>query len=126
MKRHLITDCSGLPLAVVLIDTNANDGVPFEELLDDIPPIDGKMGRPRRGRTSPMLTRSRTTAIIGRSASSRDRSPHCDVGHGDQPEAGPTPLGHRVHLRPGNRYRRLVTCYERRSDIHHAFTSLAR
>ena len=42
-KRHLITARKGLPLAFVL--TDANDGVPFEELLDSIPPVGGQHGR---------------------------------------------------------------------------------
>ena len=47
-KRHLITDRHGTPLAFVLTGANTNDSMPFEELLDSIPSIGGKIGRGRR------------------------------------------------------------------------------
>jgi hypothetical protein len=47
-KRHLITDRRGIPLAFILTAANVHDSVPFEDLLDSVPPIAGKCGRPRR------------------------------------------------------------------------------
>jgi hypothetical protein len=47
-KRHLITDRNGVLLTFLLTGANTNDGMPFEELLDKIPSISGKPGRPRR------------------------------------------------------------------------------
>src|SRR6202048_5416539 len=47
-KRHLVTDRRGIPLAFLLTGANVHDSVPFEELLDAIPPVAGKLGRPRR------------------------------------------------------------------------------
>ena len=46
-KRHIITDANGLPLVVHTTPANINDGVPALKLLDLIPPIKGKCGRPR-------------------------------------------------------------------------------
>ena len=46
-KRKLVTDGNGIPLAFVLTGANTNDSMPFEELLDRIPPIGGKTGRAR-------------------------------------------------------------------------------
>jgi transposase len=48
MKRHLITDRSGLPLAFVLTGADTNDSVPFEELLDSISLFAGQRGWARR------------------------------------------------------------------------------
>jgi hypothetical protein len=47
-KRHLITDRRGIPLAFALTGANVHDSVPFEELLDAVPHVGGKRGRPRR------------------------------------------------------------------------------
>jgi hypothetical protein len=47
-KRHLITDRHGIPLAFLLTGAHVHDSVPFEELLDAVPPVAGKRGQPRR------------------------------------------------------------------------------
>ena len=47
-KRHLLTDRRGIPLAYLLSGANTHDSRPFEDLLDAVPPIPGKPGRPRR------------------------------------------------------------------------------
>ncbi len=47
-KRHLIVDRNGIPLAVCVTGANRHDSVVFEELIDALPPIGGKPGRPRR------------------------------------------------------------------------------
>lgn len=47
-KRHLLTDRRGIPLAFLLTGANTHDSVPFEELLDAVPPVRGRRGRPRR------------------------------------------------------------------------------
>jgi transposase len=47
-KHHLITDASGLPLACGLTAANANDITQLLALVDAIPPVRGRPGRPRR------------------------------------------------------------------------------
>jgi transposase len=47
-KHHLITDGGGIPLATILTGANAADISQLEALVDAIPPIRGKPGRPRR------------------------------------------------------------------------------
>jgi transposase len=47
-KRHLVTDRRGIPLAFLLTGANTHDSRPFEDLLDAVPPVAGKPGRPRR------------------------------------------------------------------------------
>lgn len=48
MKHHLITDGHSTPLAVLLTDGNRNDVTQPLPLLDAIPPIRGRIGRPWR------------------------------------------------------------------------------
>jgi transposase len=47
-KRHLLVDGRGAPLALRLTGANRNESLEAMSLVDDIPPIRGKHGRPRR------------------------------------------------------------------------------
>ena len=48
MKHHLICDGGGLPLKVITTGGNVNDVSPALDLVDGIPPVAGRPGRPRR------------------------------------------------------------------------------
>lgn len=45
-KHHLITEAQGIPLAVILTGANRNDVTQLHALIEAIPPIRGKRGRP--------------------------------------------------------------------------------
>nr|WP_286160441.1 IS5 family transposase [Streptomyces yunnanensis] len=47
-KHHLITDATGIPLAATLTGGNRNDVTQLIPLLQAVPPVRGKRGRPRR------------------------------------------------------------------------------
>src|SRR5436309_2279502 len=47
-KRHLLVDGKGTPLAVRITGANRNESLEAMNLVDDIPPIRGQRGRPRR------------------------------------------------------------------------------
>jgi transposase len=47
-KHHVITDAQGIPLAARLTGANAHDVTQALELVDAIPAVKGKRGRPRR------------------------------------------------------------------------------
>jgi transposase len=47
-KRHLLIDGRGTPLAVRITGANRNESLEAMNLVDDIPPIRGRRGRPRR------------------------------------------------------------------------------
>src|SRR5262245_1719691 len=47
-KRHLLVDGRGTPLAVRLTGANRNESLEALNLVDDVPPIRGRRGRPRR------------------------------------------------------------------------------
>src|SRR6266700_5218471 len=47
-KHHLLVDGSGVPLAWTLTGGNRNDITQLLELLDRVPPVRGRVGRPRR------------------------------------------------------------------------------
>jgi len=45
-KHHLVTDANGIPLSVKLTGANRHDVTQLIPLIDSIPPIAGKVGRP--------------------------------------------------------------------------------
>ncbi|MFJ1643113.1 MULTISPECIES: transposase [unclassified Streptomyces] len=47
-KHHLICDGSGTPLEVITTTANVNDITQTDNLIDGIPPVAGRPGRPRR------------------------------------------------------------------------------
>jgi transposase len=47
-KHHLNCDAGGIPLAVALTGGNRNDITQLIPLIDAVPPIRGRCGRPRR------------------------------------------------------------------------------
>ncbi|GAA1342492.1 hypothetical protein GCM10009647_086390 [Streptomyces sanglieri] len=47
-KHHLITDATGIPLAATLTGGNRNDVTQLIPLLQAVPPVRGRRGRPRR------------------------------------------------------------------------------
>lgn len=47
-KHHIITDAGGVPLAVKLTGANRHDVTQLVPLVESIPPIAGKAGRPRK------------------------------------------------------------------------------
>lgn len=47
-KRHVITDRQGIPLMFCVTGANRHDSVVFGELVDALPAVRGKPGRPRR------------------------------------------------------------------------------
>lgn len=125
-KHHLITDARGVPLAVILTPANTHDVTQLIPLVDAIPPVRGKRGRPRR----------KPDAVQG------------DRGYDSEPHRrtlrrlGITPIIAKRNTEHGSglgvtrwvvertiswlhQYRRLRVRYERRSDIHEAFLSIA-
>ena len=46
-KHHLLTDAQGIPLAIVLTKANRHDVTQLIPLLDRVPAVKGKPGRPR-------------------------------------------------------------------------------
>ena len=47
-KHHLLTDSSGIPLAISLTGAQRNDVTQLLALIDGVGPVRGKLGRPRR------------------------------------------------------------------------------
>jgi transposase len=47
-KHHLLTDSTGIPLAISLTGGHRNDVTQLLPLIDGVAPVRGKVGRPRQ------------------------------------------------------------------------------
>ena len=125
-KPHLICDAHGLPLAVVLAGGNRNDVTQLIRLLNAIPPIRGRRGRPLRRSGRIYADRGYDHDKYRRLVRELGIIPHIarrSSGHGSG-------LGtKRWVVERGfawlHAFKRLRTRYERRADIHQAFLSRA-
>jgi transposase len=125
-KHHVMTDAQGTPLASSTTAANVNDITQMAPLYNAIPPVAGKVGRPKK----------KPEAVQGDLA--YDSEPHRqglqqlgvepvlpEKGIDDQSGLGQTrrPVERTLAWRHQNR--RLRIRYERRPDIHQAFLTLA-
>ncbi len=125
-KRHIVTDRHGIPLALCLSGANVHDSRMIEPLLDAIPPIRGKRGRPRR-RPGKLHADKEYDYPRCRRACTKRGIKHRIARKGIESTSH---LGkHRWVVERTfawlSRFRRLTVRYERRADIHLAFTILA-
>ena len=126
-KHHLLVDAGGVPLAWTLTGGNRNDVTQLIPLVDRVPPVRGRVGRPRR----------RPDRLVADRGYDHDKYRRLLWQRGIKPviarrktEHG-SGLGHdrwvieRTLAWLHNR-RRLLVRHDRRSDIHEAFLALAR
>lgn len=122
----MITEAHGIPLAAILTGANTHDVTQLLPLLEAIPPIRGKPGRPRR----------KPDAIKGDRA--YDSEPHRKTLR--EKRIQPILAKRRTENGSGlgrhrwvvertlswlHQHRRLRIRFERRADIHEAFLSIA-
>jgi transposase len=125
-KHHLLVDASGIPLAWTVTGGNRNDVTQLVPLVDSVPPVRGKRGRPRR-------RPGRVTA---------DRGYDHDKYRRQLRERGITPEIARRQTDHGSglgrarwvvertfawlhNFKRLLVRYDRRHEIHEAFLAIA-
>jgi transposase len=125
-KHHLAVDAAGTPLAATLSGANRHDSTELIRLVDAIPPIGGKVGRPLR---RPRLL----LADRGYDYDEKIRRP--------LRERGIIPLIARKNMPHGSglgvwryvveqtmallhQFRRLRTRFDKRDDVHEAFMSI--
>lgn len=124
-KHHLICCGEGNPLAVELTAANVNDVTQTLPLVDGIPPVRGKPGRPRR-RPKRLLgdrayhSKKHRRELRARGIQAKIAKPKTPHGSGLGRERW---VVERT-LSWLHQYRRLRVRYERRDDIHEAFLSI--
>ena len=110
----------------MLTGANVHDSTPFEALLDAVPPVGGKPGRPRQRPDKLHTDKACDQRRCRRACRRRHIAPRIARRGVDSRQR----LGkHRWVVERTfawlNRRRRLATRYERRHDIHYALTSFA-
>ncbi len=117
----MLTDANGTPLSAILTGANRHDVTQLLPLVDGVPPVRGKRGRPQR-------------LYAGRAYDSREqrqalRARHIKPALARRGARHGSGLGtHRWVVERTlawlRRFRRLKVRYERRADIHEAFLSI--
>lgn len=126
-KRHLVTDARGTPLGLTLSGANRHDSMMLAPTLDAVPRIRiGHRGRPRQRPGKLHADKAYDHRRCRRECRARGITPRI-ARRGIESSAR---LGrHRWVVERTfawlARYRRLTIRYERRADIHLAFTTLA-
>lgn len=125
-KHHLITDAAGTPITVTLTGGNRHDVTQLIPLLDALPAIGGRPGRPWRKPPRLYADRGYDYDKHRRLLRARGIVPaiaHRGVAHGSGLGVTRGPVERSfawLHA-----FKRLRVRYERRADIHQAFLNLA-
>ncbi|ONI83973.1 IS5 family transposase [Saccharothrix sp. ALI-22-I] len=125
-KHHVLTDGGGIPLAVILTGGNRNDVTQVEPLLDAVPNVRGRRGRPRRRPRTVYADRAYDHDKYRRRL--RARGIGTRIARRGQPHGSGLGTVRWVVERTIAWYhgmRRLRIRWERRDDIHEAFLGLA-
>jgi len=120
-KHHIITDANGIPLAATLTAANVPDVTQLLPLVDAIPPVQGKRGRPRRRPQSLFADKAYDSMAHRLLLCIRGIEPVIPKrGTDEQPGLGAVRWVVERTLSWLHQYRRLRVRYERRDDIHEA------
>jgi transposase len=124
-KHHLITCGRGSPLAVETTAANVNDITRFVELVDAVPPIRGRRGRPRKRPSEVYGDRAYHSPKARQEL--RRRKIKTRVARPSDPHG--SGLGRRRWVVERtiswlHQHRRLRVRYERRADIHEALVTI--
>jgi transposase len=125
-KHHVLSDANGIPLSFVVTGANTHDVTQLLPLVELVPPVRGKVGKPRQ----------RPACVQGDRG--YDSEPHRDRLR----KKGITPILAKRYTEHGSglgktrwiiertmawlhQFRRLRVRYEKRADIHEAFVCIA-
>jgi transposase len=125
-KHHLLVDATGIPLAWTLTGGNRNDITQLIPLVERVPPVRGKVGRPRRRPARVTADRGYDHDTYRRQLRARRITPEIarrQTAHGSR-------LGRYRWVVERtfawlHHYKRLLVRYDRRHEIHEAFLALA-
>jgi transposase len=124
-KHHLLVEGGGIPLAWALTGGNRHDSTQLIPLLDRVPPVRGKVGRPRR--RPERVTGDRAYDYPSRRRELRQRGIKAEIARRNT-EHGSGLGRHRWVVERTfawlHQFKRLLVRYDRRADIHEAFLAL--
>ncbi len=121
----MISDARGIPLAALLTAANVNDVTQLQALVEAIPPVRGKPGRPRRRPKSVQGDRGYSSEEQRRWLRAKKIRPLlAKVGTPHGSGLGKTCWVIERTLAWLHHFRRLRVRWERRHDIHFAFLKI--
>lgn len=125
-KHHLICDGKGTPLHVITTAANVNDITQTLRLVDGIPPVAGRPGRPRRRPESVLGDNAYDSRTVRRELRHRRILPVISR-KGSPNIKGLGKLRYVVEQTFAllRQFRRLAVRWERRVELHDAFLALA-
>ncbi|MFJ1894269.1 IS5 family transposase [Streptomyces sp. NPDC088170] len=125
-KHHLICDGRGTPLKVITTAANVNDVTQTLALVDGIPPVVGRPGRPRH-KPEALLGDKDYDSNAHRDELRRRRILPVISRKGSPNIKGMGKLRYVVEQGEGllHHFKRLAVRWERRTELHDAFVSLA-
>lgn len=125
-KHHLICDGRGTPLKVITTAANVNDVTQTLALVEGIPPVAGRPGRPRR-RPESLLGDKGYDSNAHRDALRNRRILPVISRKGSPNIKGIGKLRYVVEQTFAllHQFKRLAVRWERRTELHDAFVSLA-
>ena len=124
-KHHLLVDASGLPLAWTLTGGNRNDITQLIPLLDRVPRVRGRVGRPRQ--RPDRLTADRAYDHKPQRRELRKRGIRAEIARRQTAHGSGLGRARWVVERTFawlHNFKRLLVRYERRSEIHQALLTL--
>jgi transposase len=124
-KHHLLVDATGIPLAWALTGGNRNDITQLIPLVDRVPPVRGRVGRPRR--RPERITADRAYDHKPQRRQLRERGIAAEIAR-RKTEHG-TGIGRYRWVVERtfawlHQFKRLLVRYDRRADIHEAFLAI--
>ncbi len=125
-KHHVLVDGKGVPLAIRFTGANRHDVNEILPLLDGIPPIRGRRGRPRRRPKRLYGDRAYDSEAIRKELRRRRIKPYLakrNTAHGSGLGKYRWVVERTISWL--HSFRRLRLRYDRKADIHHAFLTLA-
>ena len=125
-KHHLICDGRGTPLKVIITAANVNDVTQTLALVDGVPPVAGRPGRPRR-RPEALLGDKGYDSNLNRRELRKRRILPVISRKGSPNIKGLGKLRYVVEQTFAllHQFKRLAVRWERRTELHDAFVSLA-
>jgi transposase len=124
-KHHLLVDATGVPLAVSLTGGNRNDITQLIPLVDAVPALAGRPGRPRRRPRALVADRGYDHDAYRRMLRARGIRPliaRRKTAHGSGLGRVRWPVERSLSWL--HQFRRLLVRFERRAEIHEAFLRL--
>jgi transposase len=125
-KHHTVTDANGVPLVTHLTAANRHDTTELIPLIDDIPPVAGKPGKPRKRPDDAYADRAYDSEPHRKELRKRGIKPH--LARRNTPHGSGLGIFRWVAERGINwlhGFRRLRVRYDRRADIQAALILIA-